>query len=137
MLKALFASMLFVTATLDGSFAQNAFKAPSVWINERGSILTIEKIEASGDFLGTFVNKAAGSQCRDDPYLAEGKILVDKIYFAVAFADRVDSAKNCMTVTEWRGTVSAGSIATTWSLAYPGPNGLVLIGGADKFDLQP
>ena len=137
MLRTITLALFILCGAVHGTLAQSTIPAPSTWINGRGSILTIQSIGGDGVFEGTYVNKAAGTFCMNDPYLVEGKIKDDTIRFEVAFADRTDSTKNCFTVTEWRGTFSAKIIDTTWSLAYPGPAGLVLIGGADKFDLQP
>jgi len=131
-LASLLASLIVVVA-----HAQSSIPAPSTWTNERGSIMTIQSASADGVFSGTFVNKADRTFCKDDPYLLEGRLEGDKIWFAVAFADRADANKNCMTVTSWHGSFSAKVIETTWSLAYPGPNGLIVIGGSDTFSMQP
>jgi hypothetical protein len=136
MLRFILSTWLLAAGTVN-ALAQNPVAAPSTWKNQRGSILTIQTIAGNGEFQGTFVNKAQNTVCLDDTYLVEGVINADKIHFEVAFADRQDSSKNCLTVTEWRGTVSANTMDTTFSLAYPGPDGLTLIGGCDKFDLQP
>jgi hypothetical protein len=137
MLRIITLAILILCGTVHGTLAQSTIPPNSTWMNGRGSILTIINIAGDGTFDGTYVNKAAGTFCMDYPYLVEGKIKDDTIRFEVAFADSKDSTKNCFTVTEWRGTFSANVIDTNWSLAYPGPAGLILIGGADKFDLQP
>jgi hypothetical protein len=128
--------LLVVCGAIDGSFAQG-ISAPSTWVNQHKSILTIQKLEANGNFEGTYVNNAVDTDCIGDPYLVRGKIEADKIRFAVAFADRMDWSKNCRTVTQWGGTVSGSVMETNWALVYPGTNGLTLIGGSDTFELQP
>lgn len=138
MLRIIALSLFLLGGATNFSFAQSPITAPSTWMNERGSILTIQSVLGDGTFQGTFVNKAPGTYCLDEPYLVEGRAETDKIWFQVAFADRMDSSKNCMTVTQWRGTISATTIDTTWSLAYPGGRlGLIVLGGADKFEKQP
>ena len=60
MLKSLFcalASLLLV----DAADAQT-ISAPSVWTNQRGSVLTILFMDSAGNFQGTYVNNASDTR---------------------------------------------------------------------------
>jgi hypothetical protein len=136
MLRISLCALILVSVT-GVAAAQNTISAPSTWVNQNGSVLTIDSIDGDGSFKGHFVNKKQGTYCLNVSYLAEGKVKDGAIWFAVTFADAVDYKNDCYTVTQWRGAASEKAFDTTWSLAYAGSSGLIVIGGSDKFDLQP
>jgi hypothetical protein len=71
---------------------------------------------------GTFINRAAGFQCRNTSYPATGQVSFSNIVFTVTFPP-------CRTVTVWNGQVNGAVMPTTWVLTYPGGT----LTGADTF----
>jgi hypothetical protein len=130
------AALVFTAAAGNSQPAPNTIPAPSKWVNQHGSVLSIMSVNG-GAFEGTYENKKAGTYCLNDPYIVTGKVDGDDIAFSVAFADRSDKTKNCFTVAHWSGTITGTVIDTNWSLAYAGTTGLSVWGGSDRFELQP
>ncbi|WP_159732635.1 avidin/streptavidin family protein [Methylosinus sp. Ce-a6] len=104
--------------------------APSKWINQRGSILSIDSVNSNGSIKGQYVNKASGTECTGTPYDLGGRLRGRSIKFSVVFTD-------CRTVTVWRGTARRGEIFTRFEAAYPDTSGRIKIWrGRDVFSLR-
>ncbi|MGM4954220.1 avidin/streptavidin family protein [Bradyrhizobium barranii] len=112
----LFVLVLF---TLISVPAHAQLPAPSTWVNQRGSVLSIQTLDAStGNFTGTYINNATGFSCRGQPYPVAGIVMASKIDFYVNWT--APSAPNCKTITVWNGRVAANNIPTRWTLYYVG-----------------
>ncbi|KRR17590.1 hypothetical protein CQ14_25980 [Bradyrhizobium lablabi] len=115
-LTRLFVLLLFALVSLP---AHAQLAVPSTWVNQRGSILSIQAIDAStGNFTGTYVNNAAGFSCRGQPYAMAGNVAANKIDFYVNWTS--PTAPNCRTITIWNGRVAGDKIPTRWKLYYVG-----------------
>ena len=132
---ALLAALVPFIAPIDQAAAE-PLPAPSSWINQRGSVLTIDAMDNEGRLEGHFVNNEADTGCTGVPYALIGKLKDDRVTFAVTFADG-DLSHNCLSVTVWKGSVTGSVFETTWALAYANPDGNVeVISGADTFTRQ-
>ena len=100
--------------------------APSTWVNQRTSVLTILFVDSTGDFRGTYVNNADGTQCKGFPYPASGHTDGAKVSFAVTFAP-------CNTVTVWEGKIKGATFNTTFEAAYPNNGRIEIWRGPDIF----
>jgi hypothetical protein len=112
-----------------GAASAQTISAPSVWTNQRGSVLTILAIDAAGHFQGTYVNNAPGTQCLGFPYDAKGAVTGDEVTLIVTFAP-------CDTVTVWEGRIAATTIKTRFEAAYPSGGHITIWRGADIFTRQ-
>ncbi|WP_442868848.1 avidin/streptavidin family protein [Bradyrhizobium sp. CCBAU 53380] len=93
--------------------------APSTWVNQRGSLLSIQTLDApTGTFTGTYVNNAPGFSCQGQPYPVAGVVSAGKIAFYVNWT--APAAPNCKTITIWNGRVGDKTIPTAWTLFYVG-----------------
>lgn len=112
----LFALLLFSLVSLP-AYAQ--LPVPSTWVNQRGSVLSIQTLDAStGTFTGTYVNNATGFSCRGQPYATAGNVTANKINFYVNWTS--PTAPTCRTITIWTGRVAGNNIPTRWKLYYVG-----------------
>jgi hypothetical protein len=113
--------------------AAQGFSAPSVWQNDKTSLLYIDIIAPNGQFAGRFHNRAPGYRCHDI-FVAEGRIAKRRITFTVNFKN---TRQDCRTVTTWAGGLSANTIFTNWNLIYTNPNGgIIRERGRDTFARQ-
>ncbi|WP_456640504.1 avidin/streptavidin family protein [Bradyrhizobium sp. USDA 10063] len=111
-----FVLLLFAVVSLP---AHAQLSAPSIWVNQRGSVLSIQTLDAlTGNFTGTYVNNAAGFSCRGQPYAMAGKVATSKIDFYVNWTS--PTAPNCRTITIWNGRIAGDTIPTRWKLYYVG-----------------
>ncbi|MGY3532273.1 avidin/streptavidin family protein [Bradyrhizobium sp. USDA 4452] len=118
MMTRLFALLLFAIVSLP---AHAQLPVPSTWVNQRGSILSIQTLDAStGDFTGTYVNNAAGFSCQGYPYPAAGNVTANRIDFYVNWTS--STAPTCRTMTIWHGRVAGDTIPTRWTMYYVGPD---------------
>jgi hypothetical protein len=127
---ALFLSGFCVTSALSqdarvspssGPGTVSVLPAPSTWKNQRGSILTIDSIDAFGKFKGTYENKAQGYPCQNT-YDMNGVVKRSRLGFVVVW--KGDGGKeDCRSLTVWRGSIRGNTISTRWTIAY---------GNADK-----
>jgi len=127
MLKSLFcalASLLLV----DAADAQT-ISAPSVWTNQRGSVLTILFMDSAGNFQGTYVNNASDTQCKGLPYGMRGNVQSTLVKFVVTFTP-------CNTVTVWKGRASGTTLSTRFEAAYPNNGRIEIWRDADNFTRQ-
>lgn len=112
-MKRLLSAFVFLLGIHAYALAQS-FPVPSLWQNQRGSTLQVNWVDPFSGFMqGTFINRAAGFQCRYTPYPALGDARVPTIGFTVNFTQ-------CNTVTVWTGQVNGNIMPTTWVLTYPG-----------------
>src|SRR5688500_16304580 len=101
-MKRLFATLIFVLVSFS---AQAQVTAPSTWINEKGSILSVQSLDgATGAFTGTYVNNAPGFQCQGQPYDVGGSAKVNRVNFYVNW--KGIAGPNCKTITIWSGSVA-------------------------------
>jgi hypothetical protein len=91
---------------------------PSLWRNQRGSILQVKSISAGfmpGTFIfsGTFINQAKNYACKGIPYDAFGTSTPQGITFHVFFA-------KCSKYTQWTGRIrpNGRTMTTNWQLFY-------------------
>ena len=109
-LLAVFSIFLFVSS----SYAQS----PGVgtkWVNNAGSELTIDTISAEGLLNGTYVNKAAGYKCQNEPMAVVGWVDGSLLTFAVRWKNKNVA---CNSITAWTGYYASGKIFTDWDLVY-------------------
>jgi hypothetical protein len=124
-----FVGILIALCTLaTTAFAQGL--APSVWKNQRGSVMKILALDPSGAFKGVYINYAAGFQCQGTPYDVNGRVHGTRIAFKVIwkniFAD-------CHSTTVWRGRVGGQTMPTRWVLRTDAGR---VLRGADTFQRQ-
>jgi hypothetical protein len=122
--KRMLYSIFFVL--LVSSASAQSLSVPSTWVNQRQSVLTVLFIDPSGKFQGTYVNNAAGTQCRGFPYGVEGNGNGPNVSFVVTFTP-------CNTVTVWRGQVMGSTLTTAFEAAYPSRGHVQIWRGADSF----
>ena len=91
------------------------FAAGQTWVNQRGSQLTIKSISASGALSGSYINQAAGFDCKNIPFDAAGWVAGDFITFQVLWKN---STKDCNSLTAWTGYYQSGTLYTQWTLVY-------------------
>lgn len=111
--------------------AQDAVSGLSAWVNQRGSVLYIQKVSPDGSFQGFFVNKAAGTQCRNVPYPMSGHSNQSALAFVVNWKN---GTEDCRSITAWAGYISGGVMTTKWNLSIAGsmkPD--QIISGVDVF----
>jgi hypothetical protein len=99
--------------------AQAQVTAPSTWVNDKGSVMSIQTLDTSSSkFAGTYVNKATGFYCQGQPYEMEGSFKANKVDFYVNW--KSGTAPNCKTITIWNGRIAGNKITTRWKLYYVG-----------------
>ncbi|WP_197031631.1 avidin/streptavidin family protein [Mesorhizobium ciceri] len=108
---------------------------PSTWINERGSVLTVQSVDASsGKILGNFTNNAPNTACLGTPgFDLAGKIENDDVKLYVTFKNQ---SMDCRTITLWTGKLAGDKITTIWELVYLTPDGFSTATGSDTFTKQ-
>jgi hypothetical protein len=113
-LLVLFALLLVFT----GIAAADPAIGPSLWRNQRGSILQVKSISAgfmpsTFIFSGTFINQGKNFACKGIPYAAFGTSTPQGITFHVFFA-------KCSKYTQWTGRISPNgrTMTTNWQLFY-------------------
>lgn len=129
-------AIIWLCAMGVGQASAASLPIPSVWKNQRGSVLTFKQINA-GKVTGSFVNNANGFECKGEPgYRVDGNVNGTNINFAVDFKNK---GHDCYTITSWIGTINGNSIHTDWELAYidGGTHQIVKDKGSDDFTLQP
>jgi hypothetical protein len=111
-----FQGALFAAAMLvPGVALAQTFESGQAWADQHNSVLTIGKIDARGQFQGTFVSRANGFHCRGTPYRAVGLVHGDFITFQV---DWKNGKTDCNAMSSWIGYVSGGHLNATWQLVY-------------------
>jgi hypothetical protein len=126
------AALAIVAATALSSVAlAQGLPAPSIWTNQRSSVLSITSVDAGGKITGTFVNNAAGTDCVGKPeHDVAGKLSGSSVVLVVTFT-------KCNTVTVWRGKISGSKISAPFEAAYPDATGRLKIWkGTDTFTKQ-
>lgn len=121
-----FLTIFFSLATFDAN--AQGISGNSIWKNQRGSQMTIASVDATGKFVGQFVNQAAGFECAGQTYDLVGRLTGAKFFFVVTFT-------KCNTVTRWAGRVVGKQLRTNWNLIYVDPNGAIKkLNGSDVFN---
>lgn len=94
--RAIYGVLIFIAG---GSlaWAQN-LPAPSTWVNQRNSVLSITSVDSDMKIHGNYINNATGTECIGTPFDVSGKINRNSVRFAVNFT-------GCDTVTVWRGRI--------------------------------
>lgn len=127
-----FRMMLILAFSLLFANVASATKANLTgWVNQRGSTLYITRTSPSGQFEGTFINRAAGFRCQNSPYPVVGWRYGTAITFSVKWQNPQES---CNSITAWTGFISGGTMTTLWQLV---PNGATstrqIMQGEDTF----
>jgi hypothetical protein len=122
-MKKLLSALVFFLGLQTFAVAQG-LPVPSLWQNQRGSTLQINALDPFGHMSGTFINRAAGFQCRNTPYPATGYYSNPGITFTVSFTQ-------CNSITVWNGQVNGNIMPTSWVLTYQGGTQT----GSDTFQL--
>lgn len=128
------AFVVMACASTSSAQAPHTFAAGTSWVNELGSVLTINSIGASGLMTGTYTSTAGCGANTPQPmtgYYYAGQS-GGAMSFSVAW-------QNCNSVTSWAGqfNYATGEIDTLWHLsaaAAPAWNGTYA--GADTFTRQ-
>jgi hypothetical protein len=114
--------MAFAAALLMGSSAashsQSTLASGSSWVNELGSILTINNIASNGQMTGTYVTKVGCSAGTQQPMIGwyySGSSGGGAITFSVYW-------NGCGSVTSWSGqyNTSNGTFKALWYLTLAG-----------------
>lgn len=112
-----------------GALAQQSdvFATGDEWTNELGSVLTIDTVEPSGDFTGTYVSAVGCDAGTEFPVM--GTIQGVAITFSVNWGSA------CASVTAWTGAYDASddAIQTLWYLALDEATWNGVLAGADTF----
>lgn len=130
MICRLVAGLFLLVVANVSAFAQG-LPAPSYWKNQRGSEMKISAIDVRGNFVGAYINHAAGFQCQNTPYDLRGRAFRGHIVFVVVWTN---SVADCKSKTVWRGRVIGPTILTRWVLTGAGFKPLR---GTDIFYQQP
>lgn len=121
-----FVLLIFALFVFTASTKADPLPSPSVWKNQRGSVLEVWSV-VGGAILGEFINNAPGFECQGIPYPAAGRDTPNGLFFVVTFA-------KCNSFTRWRGYVRGNQMITNWTLYYIKPNGQPsTINGNDVF----
>src|SRR5699024_8201303 len=95
---------------------QQVIQESSTWMNQRGSTLHIDDVNASsGEIAGYYINRAEDFDCKDISYPVTGWIYGTAITFTVKWKD---TEKSCNSITAWTGFYYQGKITTLWQLVY-------------------
>ncbi len=131
MLRSVLAFVAVVAAC--SAAAAEVLPAPSVWKNQRGSELTVTKVEPNGNFTGTFVNRAPGFGCQNEPFDASGHAWSRRVVFTVVWKN---AKQDCRSTTTWFGLMTSKTMQTTWQLSAIDPKSgrPKLRWGRDRFD---
>jgi hypothetical protein len=118
-MKRIFALLFFVFIPFS---AQAQITSLSTWVNTRGSSLTVWFVDpATGSFTGTYVNNAAGFDCKGAPYEVRGVSKGIAVTFNVNW--KGFGVPDCKSTTVWRGQVMGSTMKTRWVLDYIGGDG--------------
>lgn len=111
------------------------------WTNQRGSVanFTFTQSPTQPDtyvVTGTYVNNAAGYNCKGTPYPLTGFYYAptNVISFSVAWSN---ATEDCRSITGWTGyldySVNPPQLSTDWNLAFSGSAGQQIQQGKDTF----
>lgn len=117
--------------------SSSPFAAMSAWQNQRGSIFTIDRVDADGKLTGTFINRAQGYLCQNIPYPVVGWIYGTAISFTTKWQSTTES---CNSITAWTGFYNrdSGKIETLWDLSISGSTERSqILQGQDTFTPSP
>jgi hypothetical protein len=116
MLRSILAFVAVVAACT--AAAAQVLPASSVWKNQRGSELTVTAVEPSGRFSGTYVNRAPGFGCQNEPFDVSGRTWRRQVAFTVMWKN---AKQDCRSTTAWSGVVTKTTLQTTWKLSRIDP----------------
>jgi hypothetical protein len=130
--------MRYLVAAIVISFASSSIQAGApaantTWKNQRGSILQITSVDATGVITGKYTNNADGYQCKGVPYDIVGHDLTTGFFFGVSFP------LPCNTIVSWRaGALQGNMFTSTWALSTIDPDTGVIetVSGGDTFTQQ-
>jgi hypothetical protein len=107
--------------------------ASSVWKNQRGSELTVTTVDPTGRFSGTYVNRAPGFACQNEPFDVSGHAWSRRVVFTVVWKN---ASQDCRSTTTWFGVTSSKTMQTTWQLSAINPKTRRprVSWGRDRFD---
>ena len=118
-----------------GPAAAQTRQAGTTWVNELGSVLTIESFNPDNSITGTYVNNASGFGCQGTPYPINGWANSYAIGFSVLWTN---ASEDCNSLTSWTGYYDAASntLVTHWNLVFMGQDGPLVQPGQDTFTPQ-
>lgn len=87
----------------------------SEWVNDGGSEMKISTINSDGSISGTYINKADGFNCKNEPMALSGWLNGDLITFSVRWKN---ANVDCNSLTNWTGYYASGKIFTDWNLMF-------------------
>ena len=133
-LAVLFSTLISLLASFSAIAAKDetlSISANTQWINELGSVLTINTIDSTGLLTGSYVNKAAGYPCKDTAYPVTGWVDGTAITFNTLW---INSTESCNSITAWTGFYYNNQINTLWQLVEDGATSTSQISsGSDAF----
>jgi hypothetical protein len=113
------AALLLLVASATASSAQGLF--PSVWQSQRGALLKVLAVDATGNFTGVFISGPAGT-CPGVPYDLAGRVGGPRLVFQTSRNWTTD----CRATTVWSGRfVSPTTVVARGIATYVAPNGRV------------
>lgn len=108
--------------------------ASTSWVNQSGSVFTINSVAGTGELTGSYVNNAQGYGCRGVTYPVIGWVYGTAISFTTIWNS---ATERCNSVTGWTGYYNNGQIVTNWNLAVDkSTQPSQIISGQDIFNLQ-
>lgn len=114
-------AFLLCLCGMSGTLMAQELTAMSAWVNQDGSTLYINSINAQGELTGSYINRAAGFACQNSPYPVNGWVFGTAISFSTKWLNSVES---CNSITSWSGfyinTGGQGKISTLWQLVVNG-----------------
>lgn len=116
------------------SAAVESLKGHTVWVNTRGSQMSIS-VSASGHISGSFINHDGNFSCQNTPYPISGWVDGTAVSFSVRWDNQFE---NCNSVTGWTGFLdtAGGKIETHWNLSVSGSTDpSQILAGTDTFSL--
>ncbi|WP_445945773.1 avidin/streptavidin family protein [Shewanella sp.] len=114
-------ALLICLCGVSGTLMAQELTAMSAWVNQDGSTLYINSINAQGELTGSYINRAAGFACQNSPYPVNGWVFGTAISFSTKWLNSVES---CNSITSWSGFYNnaggQGKISTLWQLVVNG-----------------
>jgi hypothetical protein len=108
-----------------------AIPVPSVWTNQRGSMLYLDAMTPNGQITGHYINRAQGTYCQNIAYPLVGWIYGTAITFTVDWQGPTES---CNSITSWTGFLYQNNINTLWQLVVNGSTSTQqIMQGSDVF----
>jgi hypothetical protein len=136
-MKKLLIAFLLILGTTSGAQAgaDNILQAGAGWTNQSGSTFYIDSIAGNGLITGTYINRAAGTNCQNISYPVTGWYYPGSTTSSMTFTTIWQSnTTSCSSITAWTGFFNGSQIQTLWQLVVNGSTSTgQIIQGADTF----